>query len=75
VNEEQLEAIVLRQRSVIAFAQAAWTQAQEENAQLRQTITELQTLLETHGISYEAAPLNSDDQLFLPFEAVTPRAE
>jgi hypothetical protein len=75
VNEEQLEAIVLRQRSIIAFAQAAWSQAQEENDRLRQIISELQTFLEEHGIPYETAPPNSDDQLFLPFEAVTPRAE
>jgi hypothetical protein len=66
MNEKQLEAIVLRQRSIIAFAQAAWTQAQEEKAQLRQIIAALRAKLEEHGLPSETRTPESADQLSLP---------
>jgi hypothetical protein len=66
-NEHQLEKLVQRQRLIIAFLQAAWTQAQEQNARLRRIIIELQNKLEEHGLSSEVtSAINADQQLSLP---------
>jgi hypothetical protein len=73
MNTHQLEELVQRQRSIITFAQAAWDQVQEENNQLKQIITELQIRLEAHGISSETTPIDSADQLALPFTVTTNR--
>jgi hypothetical protein len=75
VNEEQLEAILLRQRRVILYAQEAYNDLWAKNLELREALLELRQRLEAAGLPTDTPISESPDQLVLAlFDQNSPTA-
>ena len=72
MNEDQLKALVQRQRCQLVFAQAMYDEVREENLRLRKTILTLRERLLGAGLSSEVYLKNPEPdkaQLVLPLFA------